>query len=164
MDFVQTEDGVELAYQDEGRGSPPMLFIHGMASLTDDATYQSFMRTFVRERLFDAGDDRAVMAWATETKMKVPREIFLAMGESVLSYDMREAALRVEAPTLFIASSRPWVDLNVLHRDRPDWYLGRTVGAGHSHQMLVPEQVNAMIERFLGLVAAGYPKAQASEY
>jgi hypothetical protein len=28
----------------------------------------------------------------------------------------------------------------------------RTVGAGHSHQLEVPEQVNAMIARFLQLI------------
>jgi pimeloyl-ACP methyl ester carboxylesterase len=32
---------------------------------------------------------------------------------------------------------------------KPDLELGITVGAGHFHQLEVPEQVNAMIERFL---------------
>jgi pimeloyl-ACP methyl ester carboxylesterase len=32
---------------------------------------------------------------------------------------------------------------------RPDLEVGITVGAGHFHQLEVPEQVNAMIERFL---------------
>ena len=32
---------------------------------------------------------------------------------------------------------------------KPDLEVGITVGAGHFHQIEVPEQVNAMIERFL---------------
>jgi len=36
-----------------------------------------------------------------------------------------------------------------LREIKPDLELGITVGAGHFHQLEVPEQVNAMIERFL---------------
>jgi pimeloyl-ACP methyl ester carboxylesterase len=38
-----------------------------------------------------------------------------------------------------------------LRKIRPDLEVGITVGAGHFHQLEVPEQVNAMIERFLAL-------------
>ena len=34
---------------------------------------------------------------------------------------------------------------------KPDLEVGITVGAGHFHQLEVPDQVNAMIERFLQL-------------
>ena len=37
---------------------------------------------------------------------------------------------------------------------KPDIEIGITVGAGHFHQLEVPEQVNSMIERFLS-VAVG---------
>jgi pimeloyl-ACP methyl ester carboxylesterase len=36
-------------------------------------------------------------------------------------------------------------------RIEPDLEVGITVGAGHFHQLEVPEQVNAMIERFLAV-------------
>lgn len=32
---------------------------------------------------------------------------------------------------------------------KPDLEVGITVGAGHFHQLEVPDQINAMIERFL---------------
>jgi pimeloyl-ACP methyl ester carboxylesterase len=38
-----------------------------------------------------------------------------------------------------------------LQEIKPDLELGMTVGAGHFHQLEVPGQVNAMIERFLAL-------------
>jgi pimeloyl-ACP methyl ester carboxylesterase len=34
---------------------------------------------------------------------------------------------------------------------KPDLEVGITLGAGHFHQLEVPEQVNAMIERFLAI-------------
>jgi pimeloyl-ACP methyl ester carboxylesterase len=34
---------------------------------------------------------------------------------------------------------------------KPDLEIRITVGAGHFHQLEVPDQVNAMIERFLAL-------------
>jgi hypothetical protein len=33
----------------------------------------------------------------------------------------------------------------------PNWHVGRVVGAGHFVQVVVPDQVNAMIDRFLRL-------------
>ena len=38
-----------------------------------------------------------------------------------------------------------------LREIKPDLEVGITVGAGHFHQLEVPEQVNAMIERFLAV-------------
>ena len=34
---------------------------------------------------------------------------------------------------------------------KPDLQVGITVGSGHFHQLEVPDQVNAMIERFLAI-------------
>jgi pimeloyl-ACP methyl ester carboxylesterase len=36
-----------------------------------------------------------------------------------------------------------------LRQIKPDLEIGVTVGAGHFNQLEVPQQVNAMIERFL---------------
>jgi pimeloyl-ACP methyl ester carboxylesterase len=38
-----------------------------------------------------------------------------------------------------------------LRKIKPDLEVAITVGAGHFHQLEVPEQVNAMIERFLAV-------------
>jgi hypothetical protein len=42
-------------------------------------------------------------------------------------------------------------DVHRLREIKPDLAVGITVGAGHFQQIGVPEQVNAMIERFLAL-------------
>jgi pimeloyl-ACP methyl ester carboxylesterase len=50
---------------------------------------------------------------------------------------------------------RSWLDARTdalrLLEIKPDLAVGITVGAGHFHQLEVPEQVNAMIERFLAV-------------
>ena len=132
-------------------------------ALTPDV-YDHVVRTFCRERLFDQGDDPDLVASVTDDMASCPREVFLAMGEGVLRFDQAAAATAVTAPTLFIASSRPFVKVQRIHDARPDWYLGRTVGAGHFHHLLVPDQVNGMIDAFLAQVHGGFAAAQPSDY
>jgi pimeloyl-ACP methyl ester carboxylesterase len=129
-----------------------------------DADYERQVREFIAFRMFDPGDDAERAAAITDELASVPREVFIAGGSSVLDIDVKETVLAVRAPTLFLASDRPWLDMNRVHELRPDWFLGRTVGAGHFHQVLVPDQVNAMIGRFLDCVAAGVTTAPESEY
>jgi len=52
---------------------------------------------------------------------------------------------------LLVFSSSPYEsnDPARLLRFKPDIHFGMTVGAGHFHQLEVPEQVTPMIERFL---------------
>jgi hypothetical protein len=52
-------------------------------------------------------------------------------------------------PFLYLAAAPPLADLVRLRALNPQIVIGQTVGAGHFHQLEVPEQVNAMIERFL---------------
>lgn len=132
-------------------------------NLTEDV-YDSVVRAFVKERLFDAGDDPALIEPIQDVMASCPRAIFLAMGRSVLAFDQAAASDAITAPTLFVASSRPWIDLSSIRRRRPDWYVGRAVGTGHFLQLLVPEQVNAMIDRFLQQVGAGFPAAQEADF
>ena len=61
-----------------------------------------------------------------------------------------EAARRAcRVPVLHIAADDPINDAAALRALNPIIRTGQTVGAGHFNQLQVPEQVNAMIERFL---------------
>ena len=59
---------------------------------------------------------------------------------------------RCRLPVLLVGA---WIgaetDVLRLLEIKPDLEVAITVGAGHFHQLEVPEQVNAMIERFLAL-------------
>jgi len=52
---------------------------------------------------------------------------------------------------LYLAAASPLADLARLRELCPHVMIGQTVGAGHFHQLEVPVQVNAMIDRFLEL-------------
>jgi len=129
-----------------------------------DEDYDRQVREFITTRMFDPGDDPERAAVITDELAAVPRDVFIAGASSVLDVDVAAAALAVHVPALFVASARPWLDLNRVHELRPDWFLGRTVGAGHFHQVLVPDQVNAMIARFLDCVRSGVTTAAESEF
>jgi hypothetical protein len=51
--------------------------------------------------------------------------------------------------TDILYAAKPSSDLARLRQLCPRVVTGQTVGAGHFHQIEVPEQVNAMIDRFL---------------
>jgi hypothetical protein len=54
-------------------------------------------------------------------------------------------------PVLLISSGTPLCDLSRLQELTPRLFTGQTAGAGHFITLIVPEQVNAMIERFLAV-------------
>jgi hypothetical protein len=54
-------------------------------------------------------------------------------------------------PVLYV-SSGPWfADVARVRELCPQLVTAQTVGSGHYHQLEVPEQVNAMIDRFLAV-------------
>ena len=82
---------------------------------------------------------------------------FAAAGAGVYSFGAALVAQALVAAALYLAASPPLADLARLRELNPQVVIGQTVGAGHFHQLEVPEQINAMIERFLGLSASTPP-------
>jgi pimeloyl-ACP methyl ester carboxylesterase len=69
--------------------------------------------------------------------------------ESLLSWDDAGALERCRVPLLYLDAGTPNSDLERAVCINPSMVLGRTVGTGHFSQLVCPEQVNAMVERFL---------------
>ena len=53
------------------------------------------------------------------------------------------------AMRVFADEAQPRSDMSRFHEIFPDILYGKTVGSGHFCQLEVPEQVGAMIDRFL---------------
>jgi pimeloyl-ACP methyl ester carboxylesterase len=70
----------------------------------------------------------------------------------VSEWNGREPFARCEVPLLLIRAEIG-ADSDVLRllAIKPDLEVPVTVGAGHFHQLELPDQVNAMIERFLAV-------------
>jgi pimeloyl-ACP methyl ester carboxylesterase len=78
--------------------------------------------------------------------------VFADIIESDLVWDGRAAAASCITPALAVVADRPSMDVAEFAALVPSARVGRTVGSGHFHQLVVPEQVNAMIDRFIGLL------------
>ena len=71
--------------------------------------------------------------------------------EQLRKVDGASAARACTVPVLFINAATWRPELGLFKGLCPQLMLGQTVGAGHFNMLEVPDQVNAMIERFLKL-------------
>jgi pimeloyl-ACP methyl ester carboxylesterase len=89
-------------------------------------------------------------SWIVETMCAVPLTVAAAGIRGVNEWNGSAALELCEQPLLVLRSgtggSNEAARLLPL---KPDLYFGVTVGAGHFHQLEVPEQVTSMIERFV---------------
>ena len=63
----------------------------------------------------------------------------------------------MRAPAVYIAADelQPRADMTRFHELCPKLLYGQTAGSGHFCQLEVPEQIDAMIERFLSVALPG---------
>ena len=75
--------------------------------------------------------------------------VLAAIIESDLEWNGEEAAAACKVPVLHILADKPLVSADDFRKACPHAVIEQPVGAGHFHQLVAPDQVNAMIERFL---------------
>jgi pimeloyl-ACP methyl ester carboxylesterase len=146
---VVAVDPGPLAMQPSSRA----IFEALMASLRGPDS-EAARRTYV-ERMFRPTDDEKRRRWIVDTMCAAPLEIAIAQLQGVLDWNGAGALQLCTAPLLVLLSGP-----NVNGSNDPGRLLalksgisfGVTVGAGHFHQLEVPDQVNAMIERFLATI------------
>lgn len=102
------------------------------------------------EGMFLPYDDPARSHRIVETMCAVPLDVAAAVIRGVLSWDGPAALAGCETP-LLVLRSRPGGsnDPARLLALKPDVHVGMTTCAGHFHQLEAPEQVIAMMERFV---------------
>ena len=106
------------------------------------------LREFLANRMYSPYDPPELRE-KNRTKQQPPSHVLEAMEKTVLAFNAADAAAQVKLPALFILSSRPFTDPVTLGRLGPNWQVGQVVASGHSVQLVVPEQTNAMVDRFL---------------
>jgi pimeloyl-ACP methyl ester carboxylesterase len=107
-------------------------------------------RTMFVEGMFlptDAARRAAIIEQMTRTPPAISAEVLRVMGE----FDGAGALAQATVPVLSIGSAVPSNASTDLRRLCPAITVGQTVGSGHFNQLEVPDQVNAMIERFLAV-------------
>jgi pimeloyl-ACP methyl ester carboxylesterase len=94
--------------------------------------------------------DETIRRQIVEAMCSVPLEHAAPVIDAVNEWDGGEALSRCAVPLLVLKSNA--VGSNAPDRllaRNPNVQIGITVGAGHFHQLEVPDQVNPMIERFV---------------
>lgn len=124
-------------------------FFTGLAEQLEGPGGEDVRRAYVHD--MGARDDE-LERWIVD-HMCLPRQaIAAAVIRGVSEWSGRDLFARCEVPVLLIrAEIGADSDVLRLREIKPDLQVGITMGAGHFHQLEVPGQVNAMIERFLAV-------------
>ena len=117
----------------------------------DADRYSATLDGFVRARLVDPVDGEAFASEVAATMSAVPSHVFLSMADTVQQLTSADMAARCRLPALLVLSRQDFAEPAAVAALGPNWHVGRVVGAGHFVQVVVPEQVNPMIDRFLTL-------------
>ena len=109
---------------------------------------------YANDRFFIDTDDPERRAHVLEGVAAMPQHVLASAWQSILETNSVPAAGALcdfRLPMLYIGAARPLADLPRLRELCPQIMVGQTAGAGHFCQLEVPDQVNAMIERFLAV-------------
>jgi pimeloyl-ACP methyl ester carboxylesterase len=108
----------------------------------------------LRSSLFGPYDDHDRATEIIAVMMQMPAEVGLPSLAGLKAWLPRARLLDCVQPVLCIHIRGGGItDPTVLAADRPNVMVAQTIGAGHFIQLEVPDQVNAMIDRFLTVTA-----------
>jgi pimeloyl-ACP methyl ester carboxylesterase len=113
------------------------------------------MQGFFLERAISPYDSAELKAQVMAEIAAAPTQIAAPLMRDVMTEDFSQF-LTGSFPLLYVHASVP-ADLTRLQELRPDVLLGAVVGSGHWMMLEVPDQVNAMLDRFLQIVASRSP-------
>lgn len=111
--------------------------------------FKEAARQHVEEVLFAPTDDPQLKDRVVEEICGAPQHVMASAMEQIFRWDGERAAGSCTVPVLNISAATPIGDVARFRELCPHLVTGQTVGAGHFNQLLVPEQVNSMIARFL---------------
>ncbi len=69
--------------------------------------------------------------------------------QGMMAFDPAPILAGVKCPYLYVDCGQPRVDLDLLRELCPQVVVGKPVGAGHGALRVVPDQINAMLRRFI---------------
>jgi pimeloyl-ACP methyl ester carboxylesterase len=114
--------------------------------------FREAVRGFAEGRMFRPTDNPDLRARIIGEMCAVPQQVVAATLTSAMTWNGEQVASQVQVPVLLIqAGDGIPADMARTRQVVPQLELGRTVGAGHFAHLIVADQVNAMIERFLAV-------------
>lgn len=125
--------------------------IPGLMERLSGPDYREVLRHYASGALFIPTDDPDRKEHILSSMALAPQRVMVSAMQGLHDYDPDSAAGVLEAPGLYVAAdeAQPRSDMSRFHEMFPDILYGKTVGSGHFCQLEVPEQIGAMIDRFL---------------
>jgi len=129
----------------------PPDFAAGVAQLAQAARspmYDEAINGFMGQ--FAGSEDRLeIRRQVLSDVARTPKEVVAACLESTAEFDGESAAAAYQKPLMYV-SSGPWfTDVGRFRALCPQLVTAQSFGSGHYHQLEVPDQINAFIDRFL---------------
>ena len=78
-----------------------------------------------------------------------PQNVLVSAMEGIIAFDSVAAAQRVKCPLLYVGTSTTYADVARFRELCPQLVTGQLVGCGHYFPLEVPDQLNAMVGRFI---------------
>jgi pimeloyl-ACP methyl ester carboxylesterase len=121
--------------------------VAGLRGRNSEPTLREYFGNF-----FGPYDSPERRAWILNEAVRTPAYVTSSIWEESLSWNDADALERCRVPMLYLDAGTPNADLARALRLQPDLVIGRTVGSGHFSPLEVPEQVNAMLDRFIAMI------------
>jgi pyruvate dehydrogenase E2 component (dihydrolipoamide acetyltransferase) len=115
--------------------------------------WQAAIRGMADQVAFLPSDDPAVKDQVITRMVSMAQEVAADTWAAFLAHDPAPALAKLDVPMLQIEATMP-SDRAALLAANPRIEVGRVVGSGHFAQRIVPDQVAAMIRRFVALRVA----------
>lgn len=148
-------DVTAVALLDSPIVTPPGLLenFRSVIELLRSPAYPQVMRQFIGSSVgFE--DDPARKEQVLAQMAANPQHAMVPTIEHCLAQDTAADAKQCTAPFLYVSSGPWYTDVARLRELCPQLVTGQTVGSGHFHTIEVPDQVNAMVGRFIETVVA----------
>jgi len=137
---------------------PPGPFIEQLLPLKDALRGSDYISVFreVISSLFIDCDDRKRKEQIVASLPSAPQHVLVsAFRHHLTEYDATAAAKACRVPVAYIGAQVAMVDLPRFQRACPQLMTAQTLGAGHFSPLEVPDQINAMLSRFLAIHGDG---------
>ncbi|OLC49572.1 MAG: hypothetical protein AUH80_01030 [Chloroflexi bacterium 13_1_40CM_4_65_16] len=128
----------------------------GLANLVPALATERWMdalRGYFSNRILDPQDPPELTGRVMTDLGRARPEFAYTFFTSLFVSDCADDIKNAECPLLYIHAKAP-TDLQRLVELRPDAMVGQVVGSGHYLMLSLPDQVNAMLDRFLEVVDA----------
>ncbi|HEY6957196.1 MAG TPA: alpha/beta hydrolase [Candidatus Limnocylindria bacterium] len=122
------------------------------AAALETEHWREALEGFFGDRMFSPYDSPELKTRIMGELRGARREMAATMMRDLFASDYADQISASDHPLLFIHSEIP-IDLVRLRQLRPEALVGEVVGAGHYAMLEVPDQVNAMLDRFLQIAS-----------